>query len=124
MGHLRSLLRPAVPPRAVDLVPPASCLLGPPGSKHPRACSAQSCGPRRLRESFRGSKPKADLKHPAAPRLTSEPFLANHRKQAAYPAVLRVLEGELQRPAYAQAARQLAAVVDPRRSSVFDEMIF
>jgi hypothetical protein len=38
--------------------------------------------------------------------------------------VLRVLEAELRRPAYAQAARQLAGVVDRARSSVFEEILF
>jgi hypothetical protein len=47
-----------------------------------------------------------------------------NRKQAAYAAVLAVLDGELRRPTYAALPRQLAAVVDPARSSVFDEIMF
>ncbi|KAI8464997.1 MAG: hypothetical protein J3K34DRAFT_438487 [Monoraphidium minutum] len=46
------------------------------------------------------------------------------RKQAAYGGVLAALDAELARPTYRQVARQLAAVVDPARSSVFDQIIF
>ena len=46
------------------------------------------------------------------------------RKQAAYDAVLSVLSEELRRPTYAQVARQLAGVVDPARSAVFDQIIY
>jgi hypothetical protein len=56
---------------------------------------------------------------PKPPRTLQSP-----RKQAAYGAVLAVLQEELRRPTYAQLSRQLAGVVDPARSSVFDQIIF
>ncbi|KAK9842467.1 hypothetical protein WJX81_001464 [Elliptochloris bilobata] len=46
------------------------------------------------------------------------------RKQARYAAVLAALDMELRAPVFRQVAVQLAPVVDPRRSSVFDSILY
>ena len=58
------------------------------------------------------------------PSPTNKRIGCAHRKQARYPLVLAALASELRKPAYARLPRQLAAVVDPARSAVFDQIAF
>lgn len=46
------------------------------------------------------------------------------RKKSRYPALLGKLETELAEPQYRHLSRQLASVIDPEKSSVFDEIRF
>lgn len=46
------------------------------------------------------------------------------RKQSCYPGVLAVLRRQLAAPCYSQVRVQLAAMVAPERSSVFDQVLY
>jgi hypothetical protein len=47
-----------------------------------------------------------------------------HRKQSAYRSVLVVLDAALADGCFRHVRRQLASVLEPARSSVFDEIIY
>lgn len=46
------------------------------------------------------------------------------RKQARYRAVLKALEADLRQLHFAHLREQLASVIDPAKSAVFDEIIY
>lgn len=46
------------------------------------------------------------------------------RKQARYTAVLRALDAHLRQPPFCHLNEQLASVVDPAKSAVFDDIIY
>lgn len=50
------------------------------------------------------------------------PLSLHRSKQASYGGVLEVLDAELAAPVYRLLPRQLAGVVDPARSAVFDQI--